>query len=122
MQRNLCFRAAGAGESPGACIVAVMNPADAPSESKPTLLIIDDDQELCAMLAEYLAPEGFLTLTAGTGPAGIGQRWRAAGELVVLVAVLPGPSGVSAHCRNPVLRRVPVILLSAPSEGGRPVA
>src|SRR5256885_5553521 len=81
MQRNLCFRAAGAGESPGACIVAVMNPADAPSESKPTLLIIDDDQELCAMLAEYLAPEGFLTLTAGTGPAGLERSEEHTSEL-----------------------------------------
>src|SRR3989440_9554076 len=83
MQRNLCFRAAGAGKSPGACIVAVMNPADAPSESKPTLLIVDDDQELCAMLAEYLVPEGFLTLTASTGPAGLEQLGRAAVDLVV---------------------------------------
>ena len=61
-----------------ACIVAVMNPAGVPSESKPTLLIVDDDQELCAMLAEYLVPEGFLTLTACTGPAGLEQLGRAA--------------------------------------------
>src|SRR2546423_13259800 len=103
MQRNLCFRAAGAGESPGACIVAVMNPADAPSESKPTLLIIDDDQELCAMLAEYLAPEGFLTLTAGTGPAGLGQLGRAAGGPLGLDGMVPGPSGFQGVRRLRVL-------------------
>src|SRR5256885_13224524 len=118
MQRNLCFRAAGAGEGPGACIVAVMSPADAPSESKPTLLIIDDDQELCAMLAEYLAPEGFLTLTAGTGPAGLEQLGRAAVDLVVLDVMLPELSGFEGLRRIRVPSRVPVIMLTAPGEEG----
>src|SRR2546423_12951230 len=116
MQRNLCFRAAGAGESPGACIVAVMNPANAPSESKPTLLIIDDDQELCAMLAEYLAPEGFLTLTAGTGPAGVEQLGRAAGGLVGLDVMPPGLSGFEGGRRLPGLGPVAVIMLTARGE------
>src|SRR2546423_5762696 len=116
MQRNLCFRAAGAGESPGACIVAVMNPANAPSESKPTLLIIDDDQELCAMLAEYLAPEGFLTLTAGTGPAGLEQLRRAAVDLVVLDLMPPEVSGLEVLRRLRGLSRGAVIMLTPRGE------
>ena len=35
-----------------------MDAREPAGEVKPTLLIIDDDQELCAMLAEYLGPEG----------------------------------------------------------------
>ena len=85
---------------PGACIVGVMDPPDASSESKPALLIVDDDQELCAMLAEYLAPEGFLTLTAGTGPAGLEQLRRTPVDLVVLDVMLPELSGFE------VLRRI----------------
>ena len=35
---------------------------------RPKLLIVDDDHELCSMLAEYLGPEGFLTEAVGSGP------------------------------------------------------
>src|SRR2546430_11042977 len=93
-----------------------MNPADAPGESKPTLLIVDDDQELCAMLAEYLAPEGFLTLTAGTGPAGLEQLGRAAVDLVVLDVMLPELSGFEVLRRIRAVSRVPVIMLTARGE------
>src|SRR5207248_1425811 len=103
-------------ETRGACIVAVMNPADAPGESKPTLLIVDDDQELCAMLAEYLAPEGFLALTAGTGPAGLEQLGRAAVDLVVLDVMLPELSGFEVLRRIRAVSRVPVIMLTARGE------
>ena len=33
-----------------------MDAREPAGEVKPTLLIIDDDQELCAMLVEYLGP------------------------------------------------------------------
>src|SRR5205814_943319 len=76
-------------------------------------LIVDDDQELCAMLAEYLAPEGFLTLTAGTGPAGLEQLGRAAVDLVVLDVMLPELSGFEVLRRIRAVSRVPVIMLTA---------
>ena len=38
---------------------------------RPKLLIVDDDHELCSMLAEYLGPEGFLTEAVGSGPAAL---------------------------------------------------
>ena len=99
-----------------ACIVAVMNPAGVPSESRPTLLIVDDDAELCAMLAEYLVPEGFLTLSASTGPAGLEQLGRAAVDLVVLDVMLPELSGFEVLRRIRAVSRVPVIMLTARGE------
>src|SRR4030088_3484792 len=93
-----------------------MNPAGVPSESKPTLLIVDDDQELCAMLAEYLAPEGFLTLTAGTGTSGLEQLGRAPIDLVVLDVMLPELSGFEVLRRIRAASRVPVIMLTARGE------
>src|SRR5215469_13472473 len=85
-------------------------------EVKPTLLIIDDDQELCAMLAEYLGPEGFLTLSAATGPAGLEQLARAPVDLVVLDVMLPELSGFEVLRRIRAANRVPVIMLTARGE------
>jgi len=85
-------------------------------DGKPTLLIIDDDEELCAMLAEYLAPEGFLSLTAATGPTGLELLARSAVDLVVLDVMLPELSGFEVLRRIRATSRVPVIMLTARGE------
>jgi DNA-binding response OmpR family regulator len=87
-----------------------------PGNDKPTLLVIDDDLDLCAMLVEYLAPEGFLTLTAGTGPAGLEQLSRGPVDLVVLDVMLPELSGFEVLRRIRAASRVPVIMLTARGE------
>jgi DNA-binding response OmpR family regulator len=84
-----------------------------PTESKPTLLLIDDDEDLCTLLSEYLAPEGFVTLAAGTGPAGLEQLARSAVDLVVLDVMLPELSGFEVLRRIRATSRVPVIMLTA---------
>jgi DNA-binding response OmpR family regulator len=89
---------------------------DAAGDAKPTLLIIDDDQELCAMLAEYLTPEGFQTLSAATGPAGLEQLGRCPVDLVVLDVMLPELSGFEVLRRIRAGSRVPVIMLTARGE------
>jgi DNA-binding response OmpR family regulator len=83
---------------------------------KPTVLIIDDDQELCAMLAEYLGPEGFVVATAGTGTAGLAQLACALVDLVVLDVMLPELSGFEVLRRIRAVSRVPVIMLTARGE------
>jgi DNA-binding response OmpR family regulator len=85
-------------------------------DSKPTLLIIDDDQELCAMLAEYLAPEGFVTASAASGPAGLELLARNPVDLVVLDVMLPELSGFEVLRRLRTISRVPVIMLTARGE------
>jgi two-component system response regulator CpxR len=61
--------------------VYLLNTVAPISEPKPTLLIVDDDQELCAMLDEYLTLEGFAAVTAGTGPEGLELLVRSAWTL-----------------------------------------
>jgi two-component system, OmpR family, response regulator CpxR len=82
-------------------------------DAKPTLLLIDDDQTLCAMLAEYLGPEGFITLTAASGPAGLEQLTHTAVDLVVLDVMLPELSGFEVLRRIRTTSRIPVIMLTA---------
>jgi len=93
-----------------------MDTREGTAESKPTLLIIDDDAELCAMLVEYLVPEGFVTLTAPTGPQGLDLLGRTPVQLVVLDVMLPELSGFEVLRRIRATSRVPVIMLTARGE------
>src|ERR1700720_4106484 len=83
---------------------------------RPKLLIVDDDHELCSMLAEYLGPEGFLTEAVGSGPAALERLGREAVDLVVLDVMLPELSGFEVLRRIRALNRVPVIMLTARGE------
>ena len=93
-----------------------MESRDRGGDAKPTLLVIDDDQELCAMLVEYLEPEGFLTSSAATGPAGLEQLARSPVDLVILDVMLPQLSGFEVLRRIRAFSRVPVIMLTARGE------
>lgn len=81
-----------------------------------TLLVIDDDPDLAALVAEYLGGRGFTVETAGDGKAGL-ERLRGAGiDLVILDVMMPGLDGFE------VLREIrrdaatPVIMLTARGE------
>ena len=68
------------------------------------------------MLAEYLAPEGFATVSAPTGPAGLELLGRNPVDLVVLDVMLPELSGFEVLRRLRSSSRVPVIMLTARGE------
>jgi DNA-binding response OmpR family regulator len=91
-------------------------PAVLESETRTTLLIIDDDQELCAMLSEYLALEGFTAHSAATGSLGIEELSRHSIDLVVLDVMLPELSGFEVLRRIRAFSRVPVVMLTARGE------
>jgi DNA-binding response OmpR family regulator len=93
-----------------------VEPGHSPAEPKPKLLVIDDDQELCTMLVEYLGPEGFITSTAATGPAGLEELARSPVDLVILDVMLPQLSGFEVLRRIRSTSRVPVIMLTARGE------
>jgi DNA-binding response OmpR family regulator len=93
----------------------VSTPAE-PAETRTRLLIVDDDEELCSMLAEYLGPEGFAVETAGSGSAALERVGRAALDLVVLDVMLPQLSGFEVLRRLRAVSRIPVIMLTARGE------
>jgi len=91
------------------------------SDNRPRLLIVDDDHELCSMLAEYLGPEGFTTESVGTGPMALdrlapGASVRGPVDLVVLDVMLPELSGFEVLRRIRTTSRMPVIMLTARGE------
>jgi len=68
------------------------------------------------MLVEYLGPEGFLTATASTGPAGLEELARSSVDLVILDVMLPQLSGFEVLRRIRAVSTVPVIMLTARGE------
>ena len=85
-------------------------------DARTHILVVDDDHELCAMLAEYLGPEGFTVETAGTDPAALERLGRGGLDLLVLDVMLPELSGFEVLRRLRASSRIPVIMLTARGE------
>ncbi|HEU4576852.1 MAG TPA: response regulator transcription factor [Polyangiaceae bacterium] len=88
---------------------------------RPEILVIDDDTELCELLSELLAQEGYRVESQGDGRAGLGRAQAQRFALIVLDIMLPGMNGFEVLTR---LRQgspeqnaeVPVIMLTAKGE------
>lgn len=77
------------------------------------ILVIDDDVELCTLVAEYLEPEGFEIEAVYDGNRGLERALSGDHLLVVLDVMLPGMNGfdVLRNIRN--TSKIPVLLLTA---------
>jgi two-component system, OmpR family, response regulator len=81
--------------------------------SEPHILIVDDDAEICQLVARFLEPHGFRVTAAGDGPSMRAAFQREPVELVILDLMLPGEDGL-ALCRElRATSRVPIIFLTA---------
>jgi len=83
---------------------------------RPVLLIVDDDQELCSLLVEYLTPEGFTVELLANGAAALERLAKSSPDLVVLDVMLPEISGFEVLRRIRATSGVPVIMLTARGE------
>jgi len=77
------------------------------------LLIIDDDRKLCALLSEYLVPEGFVVEYVHTGPEGVSRACGESFDLIVLDVMLPGDNGFQVLRQIRAKKETPVIMLTA---------
>src|SRR6476646_1853241 len=80
------------------------------------ILIVDDDFELCSLVSEYLAPEGFRVESVHDGETGLQRALSGNYLMVVLDVMLPGMSGFDVLRRIRATSRVPVLLLTARGE------
>jgi two-component system response regulator CpxR len=80
------------------------------------ILVIDDDAELCELLQDYLAREGFALDAANDGVAGLERALSGDHGLVILDVMLPGLSGFEVLRRLRERSRVPVLMLTARGE------
>lgn len=78
-----------------------------------TLLIIDDDHELCDLLRDYLSAEGFNIATCHSGAAGAQQALAGNYALVVLDVMLPELNGFDVLRRIRETSKIPILMLTA---------
>ena len=82
----------------------------------PTVLIIDDDQELFALLDEYLKEEGFACRHAPLPEAGLAAAREKDIDAVILDVMLPGMNGFETLRRlraDDAAGNLPVLMLTA---------
>jgi DNA-binding response OmpR family regulator len=81
------------------------------------ILVIDDDRELCELLAEYMKREGFEVEMAHSGEDGLAMVWNQSFRIVVLDIMLPGGrNGFDILQRIRTRSEIPVIMLTARGE------
>jgi CheY-like chemotaxis protein len=86
------------------------------TQSKPLVLIIDDDAWIRTILAELLASEGLEILEAGDGRRGLILAEERCPDVILLDLALPGRSGLEVMHdlkRRQPTSEIPVIVVSA---------
>lgn len=78
-----------------------------------SLLLIDDDEELAGMLAEYLGREGFACTLRHDGRSGLEAAITGDHALVILDVMMPGMDGIAVLEQLRQHTDVPVIMLTA---------
>ncbi len=77
------------------------------------ILLVDDDQELCELLARYLQREGIESDQVHTGPEGLEQGLAQSYDAMVLDIMLPGMSGLEVLTELRKKSDLPVVMLTA---------
>jgi two-component system, OmpR family, phosphate regulon response regulator OmpR len=80
------------------------------------VLIVDDDTRLSAMLAEYLAANGFAAHAVATAAAGLADLKRRTPDAVILDVMLPDLDGFETCRRMRAVSDVPILMLTAKGE------
>lgn len=80
------------------------------------ILIIDDDAELCQLVADYLTPMGFAVAAEHEGGSGAARATAEAWQAVILDVMMPGCDGFEVLRRIRAKSKVPVIMLTGRGE------
>ena len=81
-----------------------------------TILIVDDEPKDCKLLELLLRPEGYRTVSVGSGEGAMAEVARHAPDLILLDVMMPGMDGVDtlrALREIPETVSTPVIFLTA---------
>jgi DNA-binding response OmpR family regulator len=77
------------------------------------ILVIDDDIELCELVAEYLEPDGYKVEAVHEGHEGVSRALSGEHALVVLDYMLPGLNGFEVLRQIRASSRLPIVMLTA---------
>jgi DNA-binding response OmpR family regulator len=88
-----------------------METADKPK--RPSLLLVDDDAELCLMMTEFFAQAGVDVDCACDGAEGLSRAMNGAYDLAILDVMLPALDGFAVLEQLRRRKDLPVIMLTA---------
>lgn len=77
------------------------------------ILIIDDDEELCELVSEYLTVEGFQTEAVHEGDEGLKRAASGEYDLAILDVMLPKMNGFEVLRSLRETSKIPVLMLTA---------
>jgi two-component system response regulator CpxR len=80
------------------------------------ILIIDDDEELCELVSEYLSVEGFQVEAIHDGETGLQKALQSEQDLVILDVMLPTKNGFDVLRELRQTSKIPVLMLTARGE------
>ncbi|GAB4293410.1 MAG: response regulator transcription factor [Thiohalomonadaceae bacterium] len=80
------------------------------------ILLIDDDEGLCELLAEYLTGEGFTVQAVHDGAQGEARALAEPWDVIILDVMLPGMNGFDVLKRIKPKTATPVLMLTARGE------
>ncbi|TAN57944.1 MAG: response regulator [Magnetospirillum sp.] len=79
----------------------------------PHILMVDDDQEICALVGDFLGAQGYRVSMAGDGIAMRQALATDMADLIILDLMLPGEDGLSLLRHLRATTSLPVIMLTA---------
>src|SRR5690349_19780908 len=95
-----------------ACAVTVNTQADTGPPAK-TILLIEDDAELCSLMTDYFAQHGFRVESAHDGRSGLARGLEGVYDLIILDVMLPVLDGFEVLRQLRKRVATPVIMLTA---------
>jgi serine phosphatase RsbU (regulator of sigma subunit) len=100
-------------------------PATSPAEPEALLLVVDDDPDILRVVKFYLTKQRYQVFTAENGREAIAILERTPIELILSDVMMPEVNGMELlrYVRaSPMLRDIPVVLISAEGEAAKRVA
>ncbi len=93
--------------------------------ASPSVLVVDDDRDICEVVQTVLELEGYAVVTAGDGAEAL-ARLRAGVRpcLIILDLMMPNMNGMQfrEQQQDPELRAIPVVVLSGDGRAGMKAA
>lgn len=80
------------------------------------ILIVDDNEQILGILAQYIKAEGYTYLTAKSGEEALELFDAAAPSLILLDIMLPGIDGLEVCRRIRSVSNVPILMITARDE------
>jgi len=77
------------------------------------ILLIDDDEELCELVSEYLTVEGFTVEAVHDGETGLREAAAGGHDLIILDVMLPKKNGFDVLRELRHETQIPVLMLTA---------